>query len=109
MSMVAVGRSRPSSSRSPLTKADRKSKCRNWTGTGTSGRSRRTPDVYKRQLFKDKAFVTRLQAALVEVGPLLKTQPQLLPAHYTGFVASDNSLYKPIRDAGLATGKLQPL
>jgi phosphonate transport system substrate-binding protein len=60
-------------------------------------------------LFKDKAFVARLQAALVEVGPLLKTQPQLLPAHYTGFVASDNSLYKPIRDAGLATGKLQPL
>lgn len=60
-------------------------------------------------LFKDKAFVARLQSALVDVGPLLKTQPQLLPAHYTGFVASDNSLYKPIRDAGLATGKLQPL
>ena len=60
-------------------------------------------------LYKDKAFVTRLQAALVAVGPLLQTQPQLLPAHYTGFVASENSLYKPIRDAGLATGKLQPL
>jgi len=59
-------------------------------------------------LFKDKAFVARLQAALVDVGPLLKTQPQLLPAHYTGFVVSDNSLYKPIRDAGLATGKLLP-
>ena len=40
--------------------------------------------------------------------PLLKTQPQLLPAHHTGFVASDNRVYKPIRDAGLATGKLQP-
>ena len=59
-------------------------------------------------LFKDKAFVARLQSALVDVGPLLKTQPQLLPAHYTGFVVSDNSLYKPIRDAGLATGKLLP-
>ena len=59
-------------------------------------------------LFKDKAFVARLQAALAEVGPLLKTQPQLLPAHYTGFVASDNRAYKSIRDAGLATGKLLP-
>ena len=59
-------------------------------------------------LFKDKTFVARLQAALVEIGPLLKTQPQLLPLHYTGFVSSDNSFYKPIRDAGLATGKLQP-
>ncbi len=58
-------------------------------------------------LAKDKAFVTRLQAALAEVGPLLKSQPELLPAHYTGFVASDNGFYKPIRDAGLATGKLQ--
>lgn len=59
-------------------------------------------------LYKDKALVARVQAALLEVGPLLKTQPQLLPAHYTGFVASDNSLYKSIRDAGLATGKLLP-
>lgn len=57
-------------------------------------------------LFKDSAFVQRLQAALVEVGPLLQAQPALLPAHYTGFVASSNSFYKPIRDAGLATGKL---
>jgi phosphonate transport system substrate-binding protein len=59
-------------------------------------------------LHKDKAFVARLQAALLDVGPLLKTRPQLLPAHYTGFVATDNAFYKPIRDAGLATGKLQP-
>jgi phosphonate transport system substrate-binding protein len=57
-------------------------------------------------LFKDTAFVQRLQAALVEVGPLLKTQPALLPANYTGFVAAGNAFYKPIRDAGLATGKL---
>ncbi len=57
-------------------------------------------------LAKDAAFVKRLQAALAEVGVLLPSQPNLLPAHYTGFVATDNAYYKPIRDAGLATGKL---
>ncbi len=57
-------------------------------------------------LFKDKPFVQRLQAALADVGPLLKTQGTLLPANYTGFVSTDNGFYKPIRDAGLATGKL---
>ena len=60
------------------------------------------------QLYKDQAFVARLQAALLDVGPLLKTQPQLLPNNYPGFVTTDNAFYKPIRDAGLATGKLQP-
>ena len=55
----------------------------------------------------DKALVLQLQAALAAVGPALKQQPNLLPAHYTGFVSQDNSYYKPIRDAGLATGKLQ--
>lgn len=59
-------------------------------------------------LFKDKAFVKKVQDALAEVGPSLKNQPQLLPANYTGFVNKDNSFYKPIRDAGLATGKLAP-
>lgn len=59
-------------------------------------------------LFKDKALVARLQAALAEVGPMLKSQPNLLPLHYTGFVTTDNGFYKPIRDAGLATGKLAP-
>jgi phosphonate transport system substrate-binding protein len=59
-------------------------------------------------LFKDKALVQRLQQALADVGPLLKTQPGLLPNHYTGFVSTDNTFYKPIRDAGLATGILQP-
>jgi len=59
-------------------------------------------------LHQDKAFVARLQAALAEVGPLLKSQSNLLPAHYTGFIPSVNALYKPIRDAGLATGKLTP-
>ena len=57
-------------------------------------------------LFKDKPLVTRLQAALAGVGAQLKKQPNLLPAHYTGFVSTDNTFYKPIRDAGLATGKL---
>lgn len=55
----------------------------------------------------DKALISKLQQALVSVGDALKTQPNLLPAHYTGFVTTDNSFYKPIRDAGLATGKLQ--
>lgn len=59
-------------------------------------------------LFEDKAFVGRLQQALTEVGPLLGSQPQLLPANYTGFVNTDNAFYKPIRDAGLATGTLTP-
>lgn len=60
-------------------------------------------------LFKDKAFVARLQAALAGVGDALKTQPNLLPKSYTGFVTQDNSFYAPIRDAGLATGKLTPV
>ncbi|MEC5216492.1 phosphonate transport system substrate-binding protein [Actimicrobium sp. GrIS 1.19] len=60
------------------------------------------------ELFKDAAFVAKLQAALVQVGDELKTNPALLPAHYTGFVKSDDKFYTSIRDAGLATGKLQP-
>jgi phosphonate transport system substrate-binding protein len=59
-------------------------------------------------IFADKAFVARLQAALAGVGAQLKTSPELLPAHYTGFLTTDNTFYKPIRDAGLATGKLLP-
>jgi len=60
------------------------------------------------KLFADKAFVAKLQEALVGVGAELKNQPNLLPPRYTGFVKKDNSYYKPIRDAGLATGRLQP-
>ena len=59
-------------------------------------------------LHKDKAFVQRLQAALAGTGDELKANPRLLPARYTGFVTKDNAYYKPIRDAGLATGKLAP-
>ena len=59
-------------------------------------------------LSKDKALVKQLQDALAGVGAELKQTPTLLPAHYTGFVVKDNSYYKPIRDAGLATGKLAP-
>jgi phosphonate transport system substrate-binding protein len=59
-------------------------------------------------LVSDHALVAKLQVALEEVGPLLKSNPALLPAHYTGFINKDNSFYKPIRDAGLATGKLLP-
>jgi phosphonate transport system substrate-binding protein len=57
-------------------------------------------------LHQDKVLIAKLQAALGDVGGVLKTQPGLLPAHYTGFVVKDNGFYKPIRDAGLATGKL---
>ena len=57
-------------------------------------------------LATEKAFVKKLQDALAGVGEKLKSQPNLLPNHYTGFVSTDNAFYKPIRDAGLATGKL---
>lgn len=60
------------------------------------------------RLSLDKNFVTKIQAALEDIGSALKVDPTLLPQHYTGFVSKDNSFYKPIRDAGLATGKLQP-
>ena len=60
-----------------------------------------------RGVFADKALVSRLQTVLAGVGEALKTQPDLLPSHYTGFVTQNNDFYKPIRDAGLATGKLQ--
>jgi phosphonate transport system substrate-binding protein len=58
-------------------------------------------------IFQDTALVSKLQVALAATGAELAKQPQLLPAHYTGFVTQDNRFYKPIRDAGLATGKLQ--
>lgn len=60
------------------------------------------------ELAKDKAFVAKLQSALESLGEELKKNPALLPPHYTGFARKDNSFYKPIRDAGLATGKLAP-
>lgn len=61
----------------------------------------------RKELAADADFVDRLRQALVGVGAALEQEPRLLPPHYTGFVASDNAFYKPIRDAGLATGKLQ--
>jgi phosphonate transport system substrate-binding protein len=59
-------------------------------------------------LARDAAFVARLREALAGVGEALKADPALLPARYTGFVSKDNRFYAPIRDAGLATGKLVP-
>lgn len=59
-------------------------------------------------LARDAAFVARLREALAGVGEALKADPNLLPARYTGFISKDNSFYAPIRDAGLATGKLVP-
>ncbi len=58
-------------------------------------------------LYADKALVAKLQSALENVSEQLKSKPELLPPHYTGFVSRDNTFYKAIRDAGLATGKLQ--
>ncbi len=58
------------------------------------------------ELAKQPIFVALLQRALEGVGEALKTQPNLLPANYTGFVTKDNGYYAPIKDAGLATGKL---
>jgi phosphonate transport system substrate-binding protein len=59
-------------------------------------------------LARDKALVAKLKAALEQAGAAAQANPGLLPPHYTGFVTSGDALYKPIRDAGLATGKLQP-
>jgi len=58
-------------------------------------------------LAKDAAFVGKLRAALASVGDDLKRTPNLLPRRYTGFVSKDNAYYRPIRDAGLASGQLQ--
>ncbi len=62
-----------------------------------------------KDLARDKVFIARLVEALEGIGPLLKTQPNLLPKNYTGFVAKNNAYYKPIRDAGLESGKLTPV
>ena len=62
-----------------------------------------------KDLAKDKVFTAKLVKALEAIGEALKSQPSLLPNNYTGFVAKDNKYYAPIRDAGLATGKLTPV
>ena len=62
-----------------------------------------------KDLAKDSVFTAKLVKALEGIGEALKTQPNLLPTSYTGFVAKDNKYYAPIRDAGLATGKLTPV
>ena len=58
-------------------------------------------------LAKDAAFVSKLRDALASVGGEVKRTPNLLPPRYTGFVSKDNAFYRPIRDAGLASGQLQ--
>ena len=58
-------------------------------------------------LAKDAAFVSKLRDALASVGGEVKRTPNLLPPRYTGFVSKDNAYYRPIRDAGLASGQLQ--
>jgi phosphonate transport system substrate-binding protein len=58
-------------------------------------------------LAKDAVFVSKLRDALASVGDEVKRTPNLLPPRYTGFVSKDNAYYRPIRDAGLASGQLQ--
>ncbi len=58
------------------------------------------------EIAKDKVLVAKLTRALEEIGAELKTQPNLLPNHYTGFVTKDNKYYAPIKDAALAMGWL---
>ena len=62
-----------------------------------------------KELAKNKALTAKLVSALEEIGARLKAQPNLLPNNYTGFVAKTNAYYKPIRDAGLESGKLTPV
>ena len=62
-----------------------------------------------KDLAKDKAFTAKLAKALEDMGAEMKTQANLLPNNYTGFVAKTNAYYKPIRDAGLESGKLTPV
>ena len=62
-----------------------------------------------KELAKDKALTAKLVSALEEIGARLKVQPNLLPNNYTGFIAQTNVYYKPIRDAGLESGKLTPV
>ena len=58
-------------------------------------------------LAQDKAFTAKLAAALSELGAALKSNANLLPNNYTGFVVKDNKYYAPIKDAALALGWLQ--
>jgi phosphonate transport system substrate-binding protein len=77
------------------------------TSHRTSYDMSRAFDAVSKNLQSDKALISKLQSALEGLGEALKSKPELLPPHYTGFVSKDNSFYKPIRDAALATGKLQ--
>ncbi|MEP7154738.1 MAG: phosphate/phosphite/phosphonate ABC transporter substrate-binding protein [Betaproteobacteria bacterium] len=61
------------------------------------------------ELARDKAFTAKLAKALEDMGAELKTNPALLPNHYTGFVSKTNSYYAPIKDAALAMGWLAPV
>ena len=51
-------------------------------------------------------MVGTIQKLLLEVtADQAKT---LLPAHYTGFIASTHATYEPIVKAGIAVGKIKP-
>ena len=60
------------------------------------------------RVYEDTALIKKLTEALRGVSARLAETPNLLPANYTGFIDADNTAYKSIRDAGLATGTLRP-
>ncbi|MBI4642128.1 MAG: phosphate/phosphite/phosphonate ABC transporter substrate-binding protein [Candidatus Tectomicrobia bacterium] len=65
------------------------------------------PFAVSAELFQEKAFVGKLQKALLKVKDQLKVNSDLLPLHYTGFQLCDDSCYRFIREAGIVTGKLK--
>ena len=61
-----------------------------------------------RHQFEVEPGNTLLRAALEAAGRELEARPALVPPHDPGSAERDGAFYKPIRDAGLATGKLLP-
>jgi phosphonate transport system substrate-binding protein len=53
----------------------------------------------------DPATARKIQTILVAITD--EQAKTILPKHYTGFIASSDATYKPIRDAGLAVGALK--
>jgi phosphonate transport system substrate-binding protein len=54
----------------------------------------------------DAALAQEIQTVLVGISE--EQAKQILPNHYTGFVAASHANYKMIEDAGIAVGRLKP-
>jgi phosphonate transport system substrate-binding protein len=54
----------------------------------------------------DAALAKEIQTILVGISE--EQAKQILPNHYTGFVAASHANYKMIEDAGIAVGRLKP-